>query len=259
MTLGKIHDRKGDDEWGLESMLTVSTVSTVSIPSSEEGEFTTNSADTLAEMEDAHSAKNVSPASTMTTIEEEPESQDRRPSRDQMCAAIFLFLIMAFWIVLAIRMPMPPPCSPDSVPFNKYDGQGGHPFDAGWNSSGVARVLVNAGCFVDGLELQYRQNLDDENGSFSTTGWFGGTSGQRYEFNVTDPNDYINNISVWYGWGVDALQFHTVLGNSSLKFGGDGGDFHPQVAPNGYQLAGMHGRSGSLLDKVEFVWKPVGS
>jgi hypothetical protein len=138
----------------------------------------------------------------------------------------------------------------DNFPFEKPNGEGGDAFDAGWLEVGVSQVIVHAGQFIHGIQLKFADG--------NATDWIGGKTGEAHAFEVR-AGDYINNVTVWSGWGVDALQFHTAYNVSSPKYGGDGGDISHQVPSEGmgHQLAGMHGRAGMCLDKVVFVWKPL--
>ena len=73
---------------------------------------------------------------------------------------------------------------------------------------------------------------------------------------TVDQGDYINQVEIWSGRYVDAIQFHTNNGKSSRKYGGGGGGYSSVYAPfTGAQLIAISGRSGGLLDAIQLVWK----
>lgn len=122
---------------------------------------------------------------------------------------------------------------------------GGNPFDDGENLSGVAKVVVRHGKYIDGIQLFFRDGR--------STGFRGGSGGALSEF-VIDDGDFLESVNIWSGWGTDAIQFHTRNGNISQKYGGNGGGLRTEGG-RGLHVIGMSGRSGALLDRVDFKFR----
>lgn len=134
--------------------------------------------------------------------------------------------------------------------------EGGTPFDFPLNKSGVEKITIAHGRCVDGLQLHYRDGTE--------TDWVGGKGGTIEDF-VIPKNDDIIRIQVQTGRVVDSMTFVTKRGIAS-KFGGKGrgtgnsGEstiaHHHPVPPYEFtcSLCGISGRSGRLIDSIEFKW-----
>jgi len=130
--------------------------------------------------------------------------------------------------------------------------KGGTPYSEK-NYSGVRKVVVRAGRFVDSIQLFYRDGTQSKA--------FGGTGGKAFEFVVgdkDDDDDAIVHATVWSGWGTDAVQFKTRKGKTSPRFGGPGGTQRVcQVRTDGDVdgfLIGVKGRCNVMVDYVDFVF-----
>lgn len=113
--------------------------------------------------------------------------------------------------------------------------------------NGVDKVIIRSGRYVDSLQMVVK--LDK--GTYELAR-HGGSGGARSEFNLSE-GEYITQISGSYGGKVDSILFGTNK-RTSKEYGGEGGCAHYSYeAPEGYEIVGFYGRSGSLIDAVGIV------
>ena len=127
-------------------------------------------------------------------------------------------------------------------------------FDIGCNLSGVSKVAIRSGTYIDAIQLFYCDGQSSE--------WCGGLGGSYSEFNVF-PNDAIVAINIWTGYVVDSLQFITKNGILSPRYGnGGGGGMETIDAGRNKELIGFSGEIDTvsttsntlltLLKKIDF-------
>jgi predicted flap endonuclease-1-like 5' DNA nuclease len=137
-------------------------------------------------------------------------------------------------------------------------GNGGHEF-AGYTIPAGAKVYeirVNAGFYVDGLQLVYIDN----GGSVQELPHLGGKGGFHHTITL-DADEYLTGISGRSGRYVDSIRFHTNK-RTTDSIGGSGGEneFHFEAAADG-EVAGFFGRADWFVDKLgviirDRIWRP---
>ena len=129
-------------------------------------------------------------------------------------------------------------------------GSGGQEFidDAIPQNSKVVEVIIHAGNQVDSVQIVHETN----SGVRQPLPAHGGAGGSRDSF-ILDADEFITGISGRFGSRVDSIQIHTNK-QSSIRFGGSGGgaDYQCQ-APEGTEIVGFVGRSGSGIDAIGSV------
>lgn len=131
--------------------------------------------------------------------------------------------------------------------FGPSGGGGGREFvdDAIPQNSKVVEVQVHAGSRVDGVQIIH----ETREGVRQPLPQHGGNGGSLNVFTL-DADEFITGISGRFGSRVDSLQIQTNK-QSSIQFGGGGGsiDYHYE-APEGTEIVGFSGRSGSEIDAI---------
>jgi hypothetical protein len=116
-------------------------------------------------------------------------------------------------------------------------------FEDETNTSGVRRVNIRHGQYIDGISFEYRNGI--------TSNWHGGQGGELSVFDVDD-GDYITEVIVRSGWGTDGLQFKTKNGIVSPHYGGTGGNLRVEGGDISCHLVRVYGRSNDLLNRIDF-------
>ena len=115
--------------------------------------------------------------------------------------------------------------------------------------AGIVEVRVQAGDFVDSVQMIYR--LTD--GRPLEAARHGGDGGRTEIFRL-ERGEYIVGLSVRCGDYVDSLRIHTNRRTSQL-FGGSGGDRDFRIdVPEGNQATGFLGRSGMYIDAIGLTY-----
>jgi predicted flap endonuclease-1-like 5' DNA nuclease len=129
-------------------------------------------------------------------------------------------------------------------------GNGGHEFDGYTIPAGgkVHEIRVNAGLYVDGLQLVYV----GADGAVTELPHLGGRGGLHHTFTL-DADEYLTGISGRSGRYIDSIRFHTNK-RTSDKIGGAGGEdeFHFEAAANS-EVAGFFGRADWFVDKLGVI------
>lgn len=126
-------------------------------------------------------------------------------------------------------------------------GHGGHEFQGYAVPAGaqVAEIRVNAGLYIDGLQLVYR----DANGATIEMDHVGGHSGLHHAVTL-EAGEYLTGVSGRCGRYIDSIRFHTNL-RTTDQFGGPGGEdeYRFEVAA-GSEIVGFVGRAGWFVDQL---------
>ncbi len=129
-------------------------------------------------------------------------------------------------------------------------GNGGHAFEDYTIPAGakVQEIRVNAGFYVDGLQLIYV----DAGGTVTELPHLGGNSGFRHTITL-DADEYLTGISGRSGRYIDSIQFHTNKRvTDSIGGRGGGNEYHFEAAANG-EVAGLFGRADWYMDQIGVV------
>ena len=117
-------------------------------------------------------------------------------------------------------------------------------------NSTVKEVIIRSGEYVDAIGIVHRT----AEGTSYPLDMHGGGGGVRKEFRL-EPNEYITEINGRYGEIVDSIQIHTNR-KVSPKYGGSGGNKeYRYIAPEGTEVVGFYGRSGTYLDAIGIVFR----
>lgn len=129
-------------------------------------------------------------------------------------------------------------------------GNGGHEFGDYVLPSGakIHAVRVNAGLYIDGIQVIYR----DASGQVVEMRHLGGQSGWRHTFTLDD-DEYVTGVSGRSGNYIDSLRIHTNK-RTSEQFGGPSGanEYHFEASGSG-EIAGLVGRAGWYIDQLGVV------
>mmetsp|Transcript_16666 Transcript_16666/g.15031 ORF Transcript_16666/g.15031 Transcript_16666/m.15031 type:complete len:484 (+) Transcript_16666:54-1505(+) len=133
----------------------------------------------------------------------------------------------------------------------KPNGEGGGSFDSGINPSGVKKIIIRSGKYVDAIQLEFKNG--------ESTKQYGGNGGGRHELNVDIDNTSINieKIKIHSGNIVDSIQFVFSNNQASKKYGGDRGGLRESKPRKGQILVGIKGRCGKFVDKLIPIWRSV--
>jgi predicted flap endonuclease-1-like 5' DNA nuclease len=129
-------------------------------------------------------------------------------------------------------------------------GNGGHEFSVYTIPAGakVHEIRVNAGFYVDGLQLVYI----DADGTVQEMPHLGGKGGFRHTITLAG-DEYLTGISGRSGRYVDSIRFHTSQ-RTTDSIGGRGGEneYHFEAAANG-EVAGFFGRADWYVDQLGVI------
>jgi len=132
-------------------------------------------------------------------------------------------------------------------------GTGGSPFEMVPNPKNgpwtISSIEGRSGTRIDQIELVWR----NEQGNTDSSHEDGGSGGSDFNFGIPS-GDYLTSIEGSVGHHnsdrIFSLQFHTKNGLKSKTFGTQGTfDFFYQC-PEGYQIVGLFGRSGTEVDAI---------
>ena len=129
-----------------------------------------------------------------------------------------------------------------------YGGWGGEFFS--WypqDSASVFSIRIWHGLYVDGFELTMR-SVSQTGAILVDSPHFGGHGGRMSEWY---PPSQITSFTIRSGDLVDQIQFHC-NGQSSPKFGGEGGVAHTVDVGAGRIIQGVFGRDGPYINRLGF-------
>ncbi|MBP8949785.1 MAG: hypothetical protein KBG73_13170 [Candidatus Promineofilum sp.] len=133
-------------------------------------------------------------------------------------------------------------------------GDGGRPF-GGYDIPDDARltaVHVFGEWVVDAIRFDYVH----ADGALGSRPPIGGLGGSHHVFYL-DEDEFLIGLSGRCGWYVDSVRFHTNKRVSDL-YGGSGGERdYALMAPPGYEIAGLLGRSDWYLDALGVRLRPL--
>ena len=139
-------------------------------------------------------------------------------------------------------------------------GTGGQPFDSGVNTSGLAVIHVETGCWgnayiniIKRIHLTFRDGFSTENNIYLGIACHQ-RNNHRMQF-VIAPHDSVQKVLLWADTVcVHAIQFHTQSGMVSPMFGIPSQD---GIEPTEFVLdepnetiVGLFGRFGGIVDKL---------
>ena len=133
-------------------------------------------------------------------------------------------------------------------------GHGGQPFDDYGipDDARLTAVHVFAEWVIDAIRFDYA-HADGATGSRPPIGGLGGNHHVFY----LDEDEFLIGLSGRCGWYVDSVRFHTNKRVSDL-YGGRGGERdYALMAPPGYEIAGLIGRSDWYLDALGARLRPL--
>lgn len=134
-------------------------------------------------------------------------------------------------------------------------GNGGQPFDDYGipDDARLTAVHVFAEWVVDAIRFDYAHT----DGALGSRPPVGGLGGNHHVFYL-DEDEFLIGLSGRCGWYVDSVRFHTNKRVSDL-YGGSGGEReYALMAPLGYEIAGLCGRSDWYLDALGARLRPLG-
>jgi predicted flap endonuclease-1-like 5' DNA nuclease len=129
-------------------------------------------------------------------------------------------------------------------------GNGGHEFIdyAAPAGATLCEIRINAGLYVDGIQLVYR----DADGALVELPHVGGKNGLHHTLTL-DADEYVTGVSGRYGRYIDSIRFQTNK-RSTDSFGGPGGseEYHYEAAANS-EVVGFAGRAGWYVDQLGVI------
>lgn len=134
--------------------------------------------------------------------------------------------------------------------YGPWGGPGGSSFNApltlytGESWKKLTAIKMKYGKYIDGLQLYWVNDL----GQASSSSYFGGPGGsESWVFLASD--EYITGLKIYWGKYVDNITF--ITNHNVYTFGGPGGGMtYLNFGFSGFQMHGIYGSYGKILDKL---------
>ncbi|CAG8476893.1 835_t:CDS:2 [Ambispora leptoticha] len=108
----------------------------------------------------------------------------------------------------------------------------------------LTKICINAGAFIDGITFCFSDNTSTRHG---------GQGGSTFEFKLFK-GEKIATIKVRSGAWVDGLEICLDNGRTSGWIGGNGGSLHLLEVPDGYDIIGLYGSAGWVVDSLGIIY-----
>jgi hypothetical protein len=116
----------------------------------------------------------------------------------------------------------------------------------------IVQITIRSGSWIDSIQTTYKNMLNQSIQSVQ----HGGNGGIKEVFTLGS-DEHVTRISGKYGWWIDSILIETNKGRVKGWGGSGGSKGFVYNAPSGSKIQGFFGHSGSFLDSIGIILKPL--
>ncbi|MEO0650635.1 MAG: jacalin-like lectin [Planctomycetota bacterium] len=144
-----------------------------------------------------------------------------------------------------------PAAAQDTTLVGPAGGNGGDSFGVVIPEGGrIVEFFGRSGSVLDRIGFRWV----DAQGNFNTAGPFGGGGGNSFSLPLV--GEYFESLQVTAGSKVDQIEICSDAGICTVQ-GGNGGSTFPAFQLDGFEIVGIHGSAGSVVDSLGVFLRPL--